>query len=612
MSWEDLKPGSLSLPSVDMLNSNTDKVSSRKLSKEEGIFHINSANLTDVSDICEDIQIEESNWILSAYICGVVYMFVAIAIVCDDFFVPALEVMASESYLNLSMDVAGATLMAAGGSAPELFTALIGTFSETEVGFGTIVGSAVFNVLFVIAMCAVLSKEVLSLTWWPLLRDCSYYSIGLVTLAIFCGFLSPGEIELWEAAIQFSLYIGYVLVMKYNTKIHRWVMENVLRKKISGNDSELNTKDDQDRKNSLTFRVGLLKFFMGKYTATEKVGIAIISKSTGKIEAIFKSFDKSGDGFIDMQELKCLCEQLDTPLSEADLQKFLDEIDLNHDGKVDLSEFTKFYITSEMRIKAEIRATFHAYDFDASGTIDRGEMKQLLNALGYDHNINTAVTEAFDEAYMKGPHDQLSLDEFESWYLQSPLWSEMRSKANMAAEEVDESLCDNLKIPSDQGLFAIIRWIFLLPIIATLCFTIPDVQRKGNEKYCGLAFACSIFWIGVFTYCMVEWAQIVGNSLGIPIVIMGLTFIAAGTSVPDLISSVIVARMGEGDMAISSSIGSNIFDITVGLPVPWMLYCLWPNSRDIVQIKTEGMATSIIILLVMLIIIIVLIHFHGW
>jgi Ca2+/Na+ antiporter len=71
---------------------------------------------------------------------------------------------------GVSDDVGGATFMAAGGSAPELFTSLIGTFSESSVGFGTIVGSAVFNVLFVIGMCALFSKELLTLTWWPLAR----------------------------------------------------------------------------------------------------------------------------------------------------------------------------------------------------------------------------------------------------------------------------------------------------------------------------------------------------------------------------------------------------------------------------------------------------------
>ena len=52
---------------------------------------------------------------------------------------------------------------------------------------------------------------------------------------------------------------------------------------------------------------------------------------------------------------------------------------------------------------------------------------------------------------------------------------------------------------------------------------------------------------------------------------MGLTFLAAGTSIPDLITSVVVARQGHGDMAVSSSIGSNIFDITVG----WVIIVLF-------------------------------------
>ena len=110
--------------------------------------------------------------------------------------------------MNLSMDVAGATLMAAGGSAPELFTSMIGTFKESDVGFGTIVGSAVFNVLFVIGMCAIFSKEVLTLTWWPLFRDCTYYVIGLFTLYTFFAITSPGEILYWEALVLLIEYFG--------------------------------------------------------------------------------------------------------------------------------------------------------------------------------------------------------------------------------------------------------------------------------------------------------------------------------------------------------------------------------------------------------------------
>lgn len=44
---------------------------------------------------------------------------------------------------------------------------------------------------------------------------------------------------------------------------------------------------------------------------------------------------------------------------------------------------------------------------------------------------------------------------------------------------------------------------------------------------------------------MVMWAEIIGATLGIPTVVMGLVFLAAGTSVPDLLSSMIVAQHGQ-------------------------------------------------------------------
>ena len=125
--------------------------------------------------IREGKQCKESMNSVITFLLSIVYvsyLFVGIAIVCDELFVASLEVI-SEKW-DLSDDVSGATLMAAGGSAPELATSFIGTFQGSTVGLGTIVGSAVFNVLFVIGMCAMFSKETLTLTWWPLFRDCSY------------------------------------------------------------------------------------------------------------------------------------------------------------------------------------------------------------------------------------------------------------------------------------------------------------------------------------------------------------------------------------------------------------------------------------------------------
>ena len=168
---------------------------------------------------------------VALYVLGVIYMFVALAIVCDEFFVPSLDVIIEK--LGISEDVAGATFMAAGGSAPELFTSIIGVFiAFSDVGIGTIVGSAVFNILFVIGMCALFSKTVLHLTWWPLFRDCTFYSISLITLILF---FVDNYIRWWEAGLLLCVYFLYVLFMKYNEQAERAIKRIISKKRQESN-----------------------------------------------------------------------------------------------------------------------------------------------------------------------------------------------------------------------------------------------------------------------------------------------------------------------------------------------------------------------------------------
>ena len=124
-------------------------------------------------------QIKAGYWIVHLLVS--LYMFAALAIVCDDYFVPALERLSEE--LQLSEDVAGATFMAAGSSAPELFTSVIGVFvAKSDIGIGTIVGSAVFNILVIIGACGLFVKGDIHLSWWPLFRDSMFYLFTIICL----------------------------------------------------------------------------------------------------------------------------------------------------------------------------------------------------------------------------------------------------------------------------------------------------------------------------------------------------------------------------------------------------------------------------------------------
>uniref|UniRef100_A0A0K2UYG8 Sodium/calcium exchanger membrane region domain-containing protein n=2 Tax=Lepeophtheirus salmonis TaxID=72036 RepID=A0A0K2UYG8_LEPSM len=155
-----------------------------------------------------------------------------------------------------------------------------------------------------------------------------------------------------------------------------------------------------------------------------------------------------------------------------------------------------------------------------------------------------------------------------------------------------------------------ITYILFLPIILPLWLTLPDTRKSSARKYYPITFLGSILWIAAFSYLMVWWATISGKTFDIPPEVMGLTFLAAGTSIPDLITSVIVARKGFGDMAVSSSVGSNIFDVTVGLPFPWLLYSA--IFQKPVTVSSAGMVCSITILFGMLLLVFFSILLFNW
>ena len=62
-------------------------------------------------------------------------------------------------------------------------------------------------------------------------------------------------------------------------------------------------------------------------------------------------------------------------------------------------------------------------------------------------------------------------------------------------------------------------------------------------------------------YCIVEGAVQVATTLGVSQVVIGLTVVAIGTSLPELATSVVAAARQEADIAVGNVIGSNIFNV---------------------------------------------------
>ena len=80
-----------------------------------------------------------------------------------------------------------------------------------------------------------------------------------------------------------------------------------------------------------------------------------------------------------------------------------------------------------------------------------------------------------------------------------------------------------------------------------------------------------------------------GSTLGVPDTVMGLTFMAAGVSVPDALSSLAVVKEGYGDMAVSNAVGSNVFDILICLGLPWFIQTAIIKPGSHVNVYSKGM-----------------------
>ncbi len=120
----------------------------------------------------------------------------------------------------------------------------------------------------------------------------------------------------------------------------------------------------------------------------------------------------------------------------------------------------------------------------------------------------------------------------------------------------------------------------------------PNLEKKPWLYV--VTFSISILLIIILSKVLVESGLWFATVLGIPPVIIALTILAGGTSIPDLLSSLIVAKKWKADMAVSNAVGSNIFDILICLGLPWMAYIL--RTGENVHVWTEWLTESVLIL----------------
>ncbi|XP_012934791.1 sodium/potassium/calcium exchanger 3 [Aplysia californica] len=511
---------------------------------------------------------EEGGWVVHLVISF--YMFAAIAQVCDNYFVPSLEHICED--LALQADVAGATFMAAASSAPELCTSIIGVFlARSDVGLGTIVGSSIFNLLFIVAACALFSGMPVQLSWYPLTRDSLFYIISIVELTIV---IFDTIIKWWEALILVLTYSVYVLVMVFNARLDSYFNSLVDRR--------------QAKKRELKATPSGGKIKMMEARRKSRIAIRMEEDTLHHLRSSTRELGRMGlphnNAFHHLRSMSMDAlgpEQATTTTTTASTRDLKEDVT---SPVVRPPDFPRVVYMAETVV-------VQAPDTSGLSPAEAAQASQAQPGVPSEESPRTGTNvDQLGAKVVQVREDVVIIPTAMADAADTP---EDKNKIEVSEYENPLSFPD--------GCCARLYWIFVLPLTMLHAFTIPDSRIPGGwqAKLYMVAFGLSVFYIALYSYVMVWMVAIAGHTVGIPETVTGLTILAAGTSVPDCLSSVFVARDGYGDMAVSNAIGSNVFDILLCLGIPWLIDgLLYIETGHGTQIDSNGMAYASITLLV--------------
>ena len=109
-----------------------------------------------------------------------------------------------------------------------------------------------------------------------------------------------------------------------------------------------------------------------------------------------------------------------------------------------------------------------------------------------------------------------------------------------------------------------------------------------------------IIMISLGSHLVVDNASNIAKAIGISEKIIALTIIAFGTSLPELVTSVVAAKKGECDLAIGNIVGSNIFNVGIVIGIPVAIFgginAINFNSVDLIVMLVSSLLLFIFLL----------------
>jgi len=561
------------------------------------------------------------------YGAGLIYCFLGVSIVAD-MFMSAIERITSRKRVTRApgtqrnvtqvvwnSTVANLTLMALGSSAPEILLSLNDIvkwdFHSGKLGPSTIVGSAAFNLFVIIAVCvnSVPTGEVRQIKATGVFAITAVFSImAYVWLLFIVTFNSRNIIEVWEGVCTFMFFpilvcISYAADVGWLSKRSfaacctwlsavaeagdessssdgrgsaAWVLDclhsalcffpQLLRKTWSNSEAQLDglepgsTEDFDplapilDERGQpvgtiagvLTFKSDALELMSADESQEYIVRVYRKNGTTGRVASRFR---------------------METLTAAPGYDYVEDSGELSFRDGVDSAEITLMILPKGF---GECSDSFQVILEDATGGLefnpysDGGSERCLLTVTIRNGNATGSGLRARAIGFVD------TLVNIKELRLGTDAWKEQIVAAVYVGGSRDEQDAASF---GDWFLHCIwFPWQFLFSV-----FTPPPIYIGG-----WVCFWCSLTHIAWLTVIVGDLAELFGCAADVNDEITAISFVALGTSVPDLFASRTAAKQDEwADASIVNVTGSNSVNVFLGIGLPWMWAAFhWSYNAD--------------------------------
>lgn len=145
----------------------------------------------------------------------------------------------------------------------------------------------------------------------------------------------------------------------------------------------------------------------------------------------------------------------------------------------------------------------------------------------------------------------------------------------LTADQLFNASAVNVFTRADGIVICLFFTIFLYYLFS-IAFKDKGLKKVEKPKY-SLAKSIVLTVLGIVAIILgsnfvVDGAVYIAELLGVSEKIIALTIVAFGTSLPELVTSIVASLKKEADIAVGNVIGSNIFNICIVLGVPTILF----------------------------------------